>query len=84
MISKDNIHKWETEAAELPDSVASRRIMDLCSEVRSLQHQLEDPNHLYASGRIHRQAIICRDGEISRLRKQVEELISERSKNEVS
>lgn len=43
------------------------------SEIRRLRHELNDPNYMY-SGRIHRQAVICRDVEIDRLRKRIEDL----------
>lgn len=70
-------------AAELDDaehtaagdnSFMAHLVLKLVNEVRSLQHELADPNYQYSSGRIHRQAILCRDAEIDRLRKELEKL----------
>lgn len=47
----------------LPDSLAKQIATKLLSECRRLQHEIDDPNYRY-SGRIHRNAILCRNAEI--------------------
>ena len=61
----------EVFALTQPDSQEKRVICKLVSTVRNLQRQLTDPNYMYASARIHRQALIHRDKENESLRDQV-------------
>ncbi len=46
----------------------------LVDEVRRLQYELNDPRFMYASGRVPRQAITCRNAEIRALRDEIEQL----------
>ena len=73
MISSDDLFQWEQDAVGGIDTRENQRIGSLCAEVRRLQHEINDPNYQYV-GRIHRHAIICRNGEIDRLRKENGEL----------
>lgn len=73
MMTPEQIDKYEEEAASKEHSLEGGRIGELCSEVRRLRHELDDPNYQYV-GRIHRQAILCRNGTIDRLRKEIAEL----------
>lgn len=61
------------ELAVTEDTAMSQWLSKCVSEVRRLQHELNDPNYSY-SGRIHRQAILCRNAEIDRLQKRIKEL----------
>lgn len=67
-----DLHKMEEQACAL-DTLEARNVRALVSEVRRLQTALDDPNYLY-SGRIHRQAILCRNAEIDKLREKVAKL----------
>lgn len=67
------LHEWEVLACTPPLSWERQIIGKLVSEVRKLQHELDDPNYNYV-GRIHRQAIICRNEQIASLEKQIIEL----------
>ena len=60
-------------------SVDKQLIARLVSQVRSLQHQLNDPNYLYAGGRIHRQALISREMEANLLRDKYEKAVKGRA-----
>lgn len=66
---------WECEdfAFSLPDSLQKQICLRLITEVRTLQHELADPNYLY-SGRIHRFALKTRDAEIDLLRAELKQL----------
>lgn len=67
------LFEWEEIACSVPDSREKQIIGKLVSAVRSLQHELRDPNYQYV-GRIHRQAIISRNARIEDLEKQIREL----------
>lgn len=43
-------------------------------ELLRLKSQLEDPNYMYAGGRIHRHAILTRNGQIDALRQEIKSL----------
>lgn len=60
------------------NTVEGRAICKLVSEVKSLQHELNDPNYQYV-GRIHRHAIISRDCEITKLREEIKQLKGDKS-----
>lgn len=66
-LSDSDLHEAERVALasdSLPGQLAARLLV----EVRRLQHQLADPSFMYAGGRIHRHAIVCRQTEIDALR----------------
>lgn len=51
-----------------------RALSDAVREIRRLKHELSDPNYMYASGRIGRQALLVREAELDRYRRRVAEL----------
>lgn len=55
------------------DSLLHSLLGQAISKIRSLQHELDDPNYQYV-GRIHRQGILSRNATIDQLRKEVDEL----------
>lgn len=71
---ESDLHDIEKYAAGQADSLLSLVTMRLVREVRRLQHELNDPNYLYASGRISRSAIICREAEADKLRERIKAL----------
>jgi len=70
---ESDLQDIEVQAFEVPDSITSHHVQRLVIEVRKLRMQLIDPNFMY-SGRIPRQAILCRNAEIDRLRAEIHEL----------
>lgn len=64
----------ERYAANEPNNVSYSLLSKAILEIRRLQHILDDPNYLYTGTRICRQAIIWRDVEIDKLKKQIKEL----------
>jgi len=68
MIDAAELDKMEQVACD-QDTYLGQCCRKLISEVRNLQHQLDDPNYQYAGSRIHRQAIVVRNAEIDKLRK---------------
>lgn len=68
------LHKIEKVACSLPDSPEKILIRDLLVECRRLQHELADPNYLYAGNRINRLAIVTRNEEIDALREELKKL----------
>jgi hypothetical protein len=75
MTTLNELDEWENKACG--EGWHDVIIRSLVSEVRRLQHQLDDPNYLYAGSRIHRQALIVRDAEADRLREIVAKLKAE-------
>lgn len=68
----DNIDDMEREAVK-GESMLHQMLSRAVSKIRSLQHELTDPNYLYV-GRIHRQAILSRNAEIDALREELTKL----------
>lgn len=62
MINLDQIER----AAAKDNGPMGQFCFYLLSEVRRLQHELNDPNYQYF-GRIHRQAILVRNAQIEKL-----------------
>jgi hypothetical protein len=73
-ISEPDLSRAE-QLAVAGDSALHQYLGKCVSEVRRLRHELNDPNYSY-SGRIHRQAILCREAEIDSLRERIKELES--------
>jgi len=75
-----NLAEIETHLAECEeegckgDTLLHQLVCHLVSKVRNLQHQLADPNYQYAGGRIHRQAIVCRNEQQVQLYNEIKEL----------
>jgi hypothetical protein len=80
-ISESQLSQAE-EMAVAGDSALHQYLARCVSEVRRLRHELNDPNYSY-SGRIHRQAILCRNVEIDALRERVKQLEASRGEGEV-
>ena len=74
MINKEQLDDLEQQALKI-DNIYDRNLtLDLLIEIRSLQHQLNDPNYLYCETRIHRQTILSREIEIEKLQKEIKDL----------
>lgn len=71
-LTTNDIHDCE-QLSFKEENILNRICQRLIVEVRSLQHELADPNYQYV-GRIHRNAILTRDAEIDRLRTKIKEL----------
>jgi predicted RNase H-like nuclease (RuvC/YqgF family) len=67
-----NLHEIE-ELALSEDTPIHQYAAQLVLRVRELEHELVDPNYLYGGTRISRQAIVWRNQEAERLRKQIKE-----------
>jgi hypothetical protein len=74
-LTESDLYDIEQHACK-NDTLEVQLLCRLVTECRKLQHELNDPNYQY-SGRIHRQAIICRDAEIDRLRTRLKEVEKE-------
>jgi len=59
------------------ESQEKRWVIELISKVRSLEHDLRNPNYLYADSRIHRQAILCRNSDIALLQQELHKVKEE-------
>lgn len=72
------------EVALANDTQIHQWAAKLVMRVRQLEHELADPNYLYV-GRISRQAIICRNAEISKLQEELKQknLLIEQFKDEL-
>lgn len=66
----NEIEEWSLRS----DDLTHRFLARLVSEYRKLEHELIDPNYMYAGGRIHRQALMVRDVEVMQLRKEVSDM----------
>ena len=64
----DNLEEF---VAKEPDSPLQNVTMRLLSLVRSLGHQLDDPNYKYGGSRISRYAILSRNAEIEKLQEKL-------------
>ncbi len=73
-MTEEELDRFEQLGCKRPMTPETQAIGNLVSEVRKLLHELKDPNYLYASTRIHRQAVISRDATIQRLEKEIMEL----------
>lgn len=81
-MSMDFLHKnGSLDATDMSDiervifgeeTLCDLRHQRLLNEVRSLRHELDDPSYQY-SGRIHRNAILCRNAMIDSLTAQLRE-----------
>lgn len=65
-----DLHDIET-LVHAEDTIIARLAQALVVEVRRLKHELNDPNYMFAGGRIPRAALICRTTEIDKLRKEL-------------
>lgn len=80
-LSEADLQRIEEDVFKDGDTLDKRVICRLLNEIRRLRHELNDPAYQYAGGRIHRHAVMCRDGqidtymnELSEARKQLAEL----------
>lgn len=72
-----DLNRVEEEAYRKPDDLMSVYVQKLVAHVRDLDHQLNHPNYIYASGRIPRSSIVYRNQEIDTLRQQVRKMAIE-------
>ncbi len=70
-LNDGDINDLEEAAYKQPDSLIRRALCRVLVELRAERHKLRDPNYIYAHSRISRQALICRDAEIERLREEL-------------
>jgi hypothetical protein len=69
-----DLTRVEEEALKNPDDLMSAYVQKLVFRVRELDHELANPNYLFAQGRISRQALVIRNQEIEKLRSQIRDL----------
>lgn len=53
------------------DDLVHRAAQRLLIELRRAWHDLADPQYMYAGGRVHRHAILCRNAEVDELRQRI-------------
>lgn len=73
----EEIEKRVVGLDTLECQMASRLLVEvrrLKLEANKLLLEIDDPAYQYASGRIHRHAIVCRNAEIDSLRKEISAL----------
>lgn len=70
LLEKD-LENVEKLALSYPQEDIKSWLAEAIVTIRHLQHQLNDPNYLYAGGRISRQAIVFRNEEIEALRNEM-------------
>lgn len=73
MLAAEDVRKMEEIATSYPPTWEKLELCKAIAYIAELERALSDPNYMY-SGRIHRQAILCRNAEIDVLRKEVAEL----------
>lgn len=56
------------------DTVVAAVARKALHDLREMRHETLNPNYMYAGGRIHRAAILCREATIEKLRKQIKML----------
>jgi hypothetical protein len=61
------------------ESALHQAASKLAAEVVRLRHALADPSFMYAGGRIHRHALVCRNEKIDQLLDEVKALKAERA-----
>ena len=71
-IDQSKLIEWE-ELGCSGITLQHQIISQLICDVRSLQHELDEPNYQYV-GRIHRQGIISRNQRIDQLEKEIKQL----------
>ncbi len=74
MINKADLENMEHNIAMTEDCYLKHAAFRLLNEVRTLSHSLEDPNYIYATGRVTRLALVIRDAENGQLRDKIKEL----------
>lgn len=72
-----DLNRVEEEAHKKPNDLMSVYVQKLVIRVRELDHELQHPNYTYASGRIGRAALICRNQQIDTLREQIRQMAKE-------
>lgn len=81
-IDEVTLDAWERIGCS-GDSLEKQIICNLITEVRMLQHELNDPCFKYAGGRINRQAIVSRNETIDKYLEEIKKL-KEVQKNETN
>lgn len=71
------------ETAMRGETIVHQWLATCISEIRRLRHELNNPNYQYASSRIHRQALLYREAEIDKLKKEISEMKTQQQEKKV-
>jgi len=76
MIETIDLDNFEQKYSGM-ETEQSLLICQLISEIRSLRHELKDPNYLYCGSRIHRQAVISRNNQMNSMSEEYKKRLKE-------
>lgn len=78
-LQEDGLHVLEHALHDQPESYARNIGLELVRRLYKVLHDLADPNYQFAGGRIPRGALLSRNADIDRLKKEIQELKKEKS-----
>lgn len=73
LIGGDTFEDVEIGVHAEPDSWLQRKALQLLAKVVELNSEVHDPLYFYAGSRIRREALLCRDADRDKLRKELEQ-----------